>query len=90
MAKEKKKKLKKMVLIIMPLLILYYLSSGYFVNEIYYYSSSKSITSLFVYGLIIFTSLLVVIFTIWGFILIKKNKFKKCLWFLFLIISIIM
>lgn len=86
---KKKKKFKKVVLLLVPLLLIFYLSSTYFVNEIYYYNSSKSFMNYIVYGAIIFVSLMVVIFTIWGFRCVKKNKTKSyVLYFIFLIIFI--
>ena len=77
METNKKKKFKKGILVTLPLLIAYYIISGYFVNEIYYYNSSKSIMSYFVYGIIILSALFVVIFSIWTFKCIKKNKAKN-------------
>lgn len=74
---KKKKKLKKAILLILPLLIMFYISSCYFVKEIYYYNSSKSFMTYIVYGLIIFTALLIILFTYFGIKEIKENKLKK-------------
>lgn len=87
---KKKKKFKKAVLLLIPLLLAYYLSSTYFVNEIYYYNSSQSFMNYVVYGAIIAVSLFVVIFTVWGFKCIKKNKTKSYVtYFIVLIIFIL-
>ena len=74
---KKKKKLKKAILLILPLLIMFYISSCYFVKEIYYYNSSKSFMTYIVYGLIIFTALLMILFTYFGIKEIKENKLRK-------------
>ena len=87
--KKKKKKFKKAVLLLIPLLITYYVVSCYFVNEIFYYNSSKSFMTYIVYGIIILTSLSIVIFSVFAFKCIKKNKTKNYVWyFIFLIIFI--
>lgn len=87
--KKKKKKFKKMVILLFPLLILFYITSIFFIKEIYYYNSSKSFITYIVYGLIIFTSLLIILFTFLGIKSIKKNKIKNyIIYFIFLILII--
>lgn len=86
---KKKKKFKKASIVVFLLLISYYVSSAYFVNEIYYYNSSKSFMTYIVYGLILLTSLFLVIFTYAGFKSIKKNKTKGYAWYFILIIIFI-
>ena len=86
---RRKRKFKKAALLLFPLLIVYYVASAYFVDAIYYYNSSKSFMTYIVYASIILTALFIVIFTIWGFKSIKKNKTKSYVWyFLFLILLI--
>lgn len=86
---RRKRKFKKAALLLFPLLIVYYVASAYFVDAIYYYNSSKSFMTYIVYASIILTALFIVIFTIWGFKSIKKNKAKSYVWyFLFLILLI--
>lgn len=84
---NKKKKFKKASIFIFLFLMVYYVSSAYFTNEIYYYNSSKSFMSYVVYGIIILTALLLVIFTYNGIRCIKKNKTKSYVWY-FAIIAI--
>lgn len=87
--KKKKKKFKKAVLLLIPLLITYYVVSCYFVNEIFYYNSSKSFMTYIVYGIIILTSLSIVIFSVFAFKCIKKNKTKNYVWYFILLIIFI-
>lgn len=90
MLHKKKKKLKKAVLLLFPLLIAYYIVSVYFVNEVFYYHSSKSMVSYIIYGIIILTSLFMVLFTFKGFSCLKKNKIEKYIpYFILLIIFIL-
>ncbi len=84
---NKKKKFKKASIFVFLFLIAYYASSAYFTNEIYYYNSSKSFMTYVVYGIIILTALLLVLFTYTGLRCIKKNKTKSYVWY-FIIIAI--
>ena len=80
-----KKKFKKLSIVVFILLALLLVTSTYFVNNIYYYNSSRSIIKYLIYAGIIFTGLLIVIFNIWGFKSIKKNKTKNYVWFIIII-----
>lgn len=86
---KKKKKFKKTVLLLLPLLIFFYITSIFFIKEIYYFNSSKSIMTYIVYGLIIFTLLLMMLFTIFGIKSIKKNKVKTYIIYFILLMLVI-
>lgn len=86
---EKKKRFKKISIIVFLLLLICFISSIYFVNSIFYYNSSKSFMSYIVYAVIIFISLLVVLFTFKGLKVIKENKTKGYLIYFSLIILFI-
>ncbi len=79
---KSRKKIKKAIFPIAAFLITYYVVSCYFVNSVYYYSSNKSFMNYIVYGIIILTALLIVIFTVKAYKVIKKNKTKSYVWYL--------
>jgi len=82
-----KKKTKTILVTI--LLIMLYISSIYFAKELYYYNSSKSFMTYVVYGMIAFTVVLAVVFTITGLKTIKNYKKKRKSFFILIILVIL-
>ena len=70
-------KKKNVSFLVLLSLVILYISSIYFGKELYYYNSSKSFMTYVVYGVIAFTIILTVLFTIYGFKTIAGKRKKK-------------
>lgn len=83
---RKRKKLKKMVFLIIPILLAYIVATGYFIKTIYYYNASESFMKYVVFIIMAISLLSILLFIIFGIKALAKNKAKRYIVFLLLII----